>query len=243
MGSVETNFSLFLQTLINLLATDPARKTFIDGLGNKQHSFYRAVVNLGREENRRGRGPYRMEWVSDLMVWAAAHEVPDTKEELDRMQEDTLVVLPGFGAEVQAVAFSCRGMLENIRDAKRTRPEWVNVMIDGTYKLDYIKWTLISVGTTSLRWNREHNDLVTQFIPFGYCFANVESEGNVLVLLNGLKEVAARFYDIQFDDSWVKVSLWNLWESVAVCGINLWYVWDYSVGSIAMMVYSLSLFR
>ena len=40
------------------------------------------------------------------MVWAAAHEVPDTKEELNRMKEDTLVVLSGYGAKVQVVAFS-----------------------------------------------------------------------------------------------------------------------------------------
>ena len=102
-------------------------------------------------------------------------------------------------------------------------------MLDGTYKLDYIKWTIIFVGTTSLRWDRQHNDLVMQFMPFGYCFTNVESESNVLLLLNGLKEVATMFYDIDLDDSWVKVSLWdlplnlwNLWFSVGICGC----LWD-----------------
>lgn len=194
------------QGLMNLLAKDPERKKFMDGLtARRSCQLYRACVNLSSTERKKGRGPFKMLWVSDLMEWAASNLVPGSKDAFERLVTDQVVVLPGFKEDIRAVAFSCRGMIENIREAKNQRPDWLNVMIDGTYKLDYIRWTLISVGTTTLRWDPTSNDLVTQFIPFGYCFADVEMRENILLLLDGLKELAARFYEIDLDDSWVKV--------------------------------------
>lgn len=179
---------------------------FLDTLQKEQmRQLYRACVNLASSERSKGRGPYKVDWVADILEWAASNLMPLDKEEFAKLPLDKVFSLPGFNEDVHAVAFSCRGMLENIKEAKRCRPEWINLMVDGTYKLDYIKWTLISVGTTTLRWDTISRDLCTQFRPFGYCFARVECESNITLLLDGLRTAAENCFDIALDDSWVKV--------------------------------------
>ena len=101
---------------MNLLAKDPERKKFMDGLSDRRTcQLYRALVSLSQTERKKGRGPFKMTWVSDLMEWAASNLVPESKDAFERLVTDQVVVLPGFNEDIRAVAFSCRGMIENIR--------------------------------------------------------------------------------------------------------------------------------
>ena len=74
---------------MNLLAKDPERKKFIDGLGEtKTLQLYRALVNLSQTERKKGRGPFKMTWVSDFMEWAASNLVPESKDAFERLVTD-----------------------------------------------------------------------------------------------------------------------------------------------------------
>ena len=78
---------------MNLLAKDPERKKFIDGLSDMRiQQLYRAFVNLSQTGRKKGRGPFKMTWVSDLMEWAASNLVPETKDAFERLVTDQVVV-------------------------------------------------------------------------------------------------------------------------------------------------------
>ena len=55
---------------------------FLDSLQNKQmQRLYRACVNLASSERSKGRGPYKVDWVADILEWAASNSMPLNKYE------------------------------------------------------------------------------------------------------------------------------------------------------------------
>ena len=100
--------------------------------------LYRAIVNLATTVSRQQRAPHKLEDVSDLMEWAARHTFPELREEFLTCLADELRVLPkGFDNTSKYAIFSCRSVLSNLNSTKLRRPDSLNVMMDGTFKIDY----------------------------------------------------------------------------------------------------------
>ena len=154
--------------------------------------LYGQIRNMQRNGLRISKGPLLLDTCSDLMEWSASRLFPDS---IDICPLDALYVLPqGYRADLKAVVFSSRNVLSNLKRAFTGRPRGFSIMIDGTFKLHYGGFTLITAGVTTLAWSSRGSGLSQSFRPAAYCFASAESGDMVRLLLEAMKASCEKFF-------------------------------------------------
>jgi hypothetical protein len=186
-----------------ILATDTPMKIYFD---LKSHDDFKAhIISLDREKfltcvrNRKRHmtrlqgGPNLMETSADLMNWAASHTFPESiKEFLACPESDLRVLRRGYSPDVRAVVFSSLKLTQNILKAQYDRRHNFTLMMDGTHKLHFGKWLLVTCGVISLRWSPSNSGLSQTFRPVAYCFCESENERAVTLLLEAVKYLCQR---------------------------------------------------
>ena len=172
--------------IVTLAREDPLlgeHATALDG-----DDLYRRVRNRIQTVSRRAKGPLVLENSSDLVEWGVTNVFPPSIAAFDACEADTMYVLPhGYRPDVQAVVFSSRNILSNAVRAFIAKPDSFCIMVDGTWKFHYGGWVLVTVGTTSLGWNRRYGGLSNTFRPIAYCFSSGENTRAVEMLLEAVK--------------------------------------------------------
>ena len=170
-------------------------KTFVADLD--RHEFIKCIRNRKRTITRKNGGPLVFETCADLMNWAASHTFPDSTDAFLQCEETTLHVLPcGYRNDVRGVVFSSFKIVQNILKAQFDRPDNFTLMLDGTYKLHWGGWVVITVGVISLDWNRVNSGLSQSFRPVAYCFCESERKETITLLLHSVKELCSRLVPI-----------------------------------------------
>jgi hypothetical protein len=158
-----------------------------------RHKFLTCVRNRKKHLTRLQGGPIFMDTTADLMNWARSHIFPESVKDFLACQESELNVLPrGYRSDVRAVVFSSLKLTLNILKAHFDRPYNFTLMMDGTHKLHFGKWLLVTCGVISLRWSRSNSGLSQTFKPVAYCFCESENDRATTLLLESVKDLCVR---------------------------------------------------
>eukprot|EP00873_Tetraselmis_striata_P033254 jgi/Tetstr1/453518/TSEL_040486.t1 len=131
---------------------------------------------------RAEKGPRAYESIADLRDWARRNEMPplNSGDSNAPLEDDKLVVLQ-FSEEAKGVVFTTMGLFRTLRLAE-TGSLPLCLVTDGTHKIHYGKWVLLTLGTHSIEYDMEKYDLVHSFRPISFCFAQ-EEDGAPMTLL------------------------------------------------------------
>jgi hypothetical protein len=187
-----------------ILATDTPFKIYCDLLNHDdfkdcvttmdRHEFLKCVRNRKQHMTRLQGGPNLLENCADLMNWAAAHTFPEAVDNFFACDNSKLHVLhTGYRQDVKAVVFSSLKLTQNILKAQYDRPYNFTLMVDGTHKLQYGSWILITCGVLSIRWSPSNSGLSQTFQPVAYCFCETESEAAAALLLESVQRLCFRY--------------------------------------------------
>jgi hypothetical protein len=127
------------------------------------------------------------------MNWAEAHTFPKSVNNFFACENSKLHVLRrGYRPDVRAVVFSSLKLTQNLLKAQFDRKHNFTLMLDGTHKLQYGNWILVTCGVISLRWSPSDSGLSQTFQPVAYCFCETESEPATALLLESVKYMCSR---------------------------------------------------
>jgi hypothetical protein len=158
-----------------------------------RHQFIKCVRNRKQHMTRLQGGPNLLETCADLMNWAAAHTFPESVNNFFACENSKLHVLRrGYRPDVRAVVFSSLKLTQNLLKAQFDRKHNFTLMLDGTHKLQYGNWILVTCGVISLRWSPSDSGLSQTFQPVAYCFCETESEPATALLLESVKYMCSR---------------------------------------------------
>eukprot|EP00873_Tetraselmis_striata_P025865 jgi/Tetstr1/446129/TSEL_033729.t1 len=129
---------------------------------------------------RAKKGPRAYESIADLRYWARRNEMPplNSADSDAALEDDKLVVLQ-FSDEAKVI--TTMGMFR-ILSLAETGNLPLCLITDGTHKIHYGKWVLLSLGTHSIEYDMEKCNLVHSFRPLSFCFAQ-EEDGAAMTLL------------------------------------------------------------
>lgn len=135
----------------------------------------------------KGKGVRALSSFADLQEWVDSNLLPAPQNMDDDVEVDKLFVLRnGVQAEAEAVAFSTIELLRTVQYVQLSGLP-LHFMTDGTHKVSFNRWVLLTVGTTTIRPpTNSHVDLVNSFIPIAFCFARTESEGAFCTLFKAV---------------------------------------------------------
>jgi hypothetical protein len=139
----------------------------------------RIIANRRRVLTRHACGPIKMVTIADLNEFTAGHQLPSTVEEVNNLGKKTLVVLKGGVFELSqshGFSFSCVSLLENFLSAREAWGERIPLETDGTFKILYNAWPLITLGTHSIYYDNHHGKISHQFRPISYMICKEESQ-------------------------------------------------------------------
>eukprot|EP00873_Tetraselmis_striata_P020183 jgi/Tetstr1/440447/TSEL_003067.t1 len=131
---------------------------------------------------RAEKGPRAYESIADLRDWARRNEMPPPNSgDSDAPLEDDKLVVLRFSEEAKGVVFTTMGLFRTLRLAE-TGSLPLCLVTDGTHKIHYGKWVLLTLGTHSIEYDMEKYALVHSFRPISFCFAQ-EEDGAAMTLL------------------------------------------------------------
>eukprot|EP00873_Tetraselmis_striata_P044141 jgi/Tetstr1/464405/TSEL_009198.t1 len=131
---------------------------------------------------RAEKGPRAYESIADLRDWARRNEMPPLHSaDSDAALEDDKLVVLQFCDEAKGVVFTTMGLFRTLRLAE-TGNLPLCLVTDGTHKIHYGKWVLLTLGTHSIEYDMEKYNLVHSFRPISFCFAQ-EEDGAAMTLL------------------------------------------------------------
>eukprot|EP00873_Tetraselmis_striata_P036714 jgi/Tetstr1/456978/TSEL_043643.t1 len=129
---------------------------------------------------RAEKGPRAYESIADLRE----NEMPPLhSDDSDAPLEDDKLVVLQFSDEAKGVVFTTMGLFRTLWLAEAGNLP-LCLVTDGTHKLHYGKWVLLTLGTHSIEYDVEKYNLVHSFRPisFSFCFAQ-EEDGAAMTLL------------------------------------------------------------
>lgn len=98
------------------------------------------------------------------------------------------------------MAFSSLELLTTLRMALLSGLP-LHLMTDGTHKVSFNKWVLLTVGTTTIRKSSFKRKLVNTFLPIAFCFARSETAPAFLTLFRGLSSTCRELFGVALDPS------------------------------------------
>lgn len=184
-----------MQGAINDLKNDSTvPRSIVEGLSVAK------VQNFARTMARHRKGQWALSTNADLLNFGAQYELPRNASSGSALGEDELVVLRnGYKVGVSALAFSSMKMLHNFKLAYEGRDGVYSVMFDGTAKMHYGKWKLITLGFPGLRWDKSTGCYCQQFHPVAYMFADEESEPNFTLFFDALEATLLELYNLPLE--------------------------------------------
>eukprot|EP00873_Tetraselmis_striata_P008835 jgi/Tetstr1/429099/TSEL_019062.t1 len=131
---------------------------------------------------RAEKGPRAYEYIADLRDWHRRNEMPplNSVDSDAALEYDKLVVLQ-FSDEAKGVVLTTMGMFRTLRLAE-TGNVPLCLVTDGTHKIHYGKWVLLTLGSHSIEYDMEKYNLVHNFRPISFCFAQ-EVDGAAMTLM------------------------------------------------------------
>eukprot|EP00873_Tetraselmis_striata_P034853 jgi/Tetstr1/455117/TSEL_041969.t1 len=127
---------------------------------------------------RAEKGPRAYESIADLRYWARRNEMPPLNSgDSDAPLEDDKLVVLQLNEEAKGVVFTTICLFSTLSLAE-TGSLPICLVTDGTHKIHYGKWLLLTLGTHSIEYDMEKYDLVHKFRPISFCFAQEEDGGS-----------------------------------------------------------------
>jgi hypothetical protein len=139
----------------------------------------KTITNRKRVLTLRINGPDKMASVADLHEYTSNNILPESVDEAKKMAPAALVILKGGVyqlSQAHGFSFSCRALLENFLSARAAWGVSIPLETDGTYKLLYNGWVLLTLGTHSVYYDKNRRKTAHQFRPLSFMFCTSESQ-------------------------------------------------------------------
>ena len=159
------------------------------------------IQDRKRAKRKNDSGPIMVKTSADLKEYTQALELPsdpnELLEELGELDPKQLVILPGgvfeFGDGLGFV-FSTPALLQNMQRALEEWEDDLPLETDGTYKVSYNGWPLLSLGSHTLHYNKNTHKIQQSYRPFSIMLTQTESKDAFVKLFDCTKNICDALY-------------------------------------------------
>ena len=167
------------------------------------------IANMKKNMKRQRQGPIAYETVADLEEFAAAYRLPlgtrrGKAEYAAKHESDMFCLGSPSVAGFEGLAFSCRGMFDNLRlicEASERGDVQQHVHGDGTFKLVFGGWVLYVAGAMTHRFDEKSRQVVHTFRPFAYMFTRSENTRSLTYFFESVKAACLAIHGFEFKPS------------------------------------------